>query len=65
MKTASKFLAVLFLSILVLLPGRVLAEGAAQLGTSQALQSNTTMYVDILDPSTESIYWNGQGNLTV
>ncbi len=68
MKTASNRIRLLPISLLLallLLPGRALAEGAAQLGTSQALQSNTVMYVDILDPSTERIYWNGQGNLTV
>lgn len=41
------------------------AEGTAQLGTSQALRSGTVMYVDIVDPTVESIRWTGVGTATL
>jgi hypothetical protein len=41
------------------------AEGTAQLGTTQALRANTTMYVDILDTSVEGIKWVGSGSVTI
>jgi len=41
------------------------AEGAAELGTSQGLVSSTLMYVDILDSTTERVFWSGTGSLTV
>ncbi len=58
-------LGLFLLAALALVPGRVSAEGAAQLGTSQALQNNTVLYVDILDAANERIFWSGQGTLTV
>ena len=41
------------------------ADGTAQLGTSQALRAGTTLYVDILDPSVETIQWTGNGIITI
>ncbi len=41
------------------------AEGTAELGTSQALQAATTLYVDILDSSVETFTWSGLGSVVV
>lgn len=48
-----------------LLPREAIAEGSAEWGTNQPLQSDTVMYVDIVDPSAEQIAWTGSGTLTV
>lgn len=53
----------------LLMPGLAFAEGSAELvnafGHSQGLFEDTDMYVDIFDPATEGIYWNGTGSLTI
>jgi hypothetical protein len=41
------------------------ADGSAQLGVKQALQKTTTVYADIVSPSTERITWSGTGSVTV
>ncbi len=40
-------------------------EGTAQLGVQSKLQSDTTLYVDIVTPATESIKWVGTGTVQV
>lgn len=65
MKTAPPlFRAILPLAI-TLAGSTVLAEGTAQLNTTQALRSGAQMYVDILDATTERIRWTGVGSVTV
>ena len=58
-----------WLALGLLLPGMAFAEGSAELvnssGNTQGLFADTEMFVDILDPTTESIYWNGTGSLTI
>ena len=58
-----------WLAIGLLLPGMAFAEGSAELvntsGNSQGLFSDTVMFVDIVDPTTESIFWSGTGSLTI
>ncbi len=49
----------------VIIPGSARAEGVAEWGEDHILLSSTTMYVDIVDPSAESIVWDGRGQLTV
>ncbi len=41
------------------------AEGTAQLGVKQALQSSTVMAADIVTPANEKIVWTGSGKMTV
>ncbi len=49
----------------LLLASPAWAEGTAQLGTTQALRSGTTLSVDIVNPAVESIRWTGNGSVTV
>ena len=46
-------------------PGTSNAEGTRDLGNTQALRAGTTLFVDILDSSVESIEWTGAGSVTV
>ncbi len=41
------------------------AEGSGDLQTTQDLESRTTLYVDILDASVETITWTGASTITV
>ncbi|MEM9067204.1 MAG: hypothetical protein AAGE52_01820, partial [Myxococcota bacterium] len=52
-------------ALLSLAASVALAEGTDQLNTTQALRSGAQLYVDILNPGTESIRWTGVGNVTV
>lgn len=47
------------------IPREAQAEGATELGTTQALQNTTIAYVDIDDPSVQRIKWTGTGSLSV
>ena len=49
----------------IVLPTVALAEGTDQVNTTQALRAGTQLYLDILEPGTESIRWIGVGDLTV
>lgn len=48
---------------LIDMPAR--AEGTDQLNTTQALRAGTQLYVDILNPGTESIEWTGVGQAVI
>ena len=52
-------------AILLLAPSRGSAEGMAQTGTKQELDASTVVFVDILDPSTETVTWSGDGSIDV
>lgn len=58
-----------WLAIGLMLPSVAFAEGSDDLvnsfGNTQGLFADTEMFVDILNPSTESIAWTGTGSLTV
>ena len=58
-----------WLALGLMLPATALAEGSADLvnsfGNSQGLFADTEMFVDVLDPATESIFWTGTGALTI
>ncbi|MEZ4458667.1 MAG: thrombospondin type 3 repeat-containing protein [bacterium] len=58
-----------WLALGLMLPATAVAEGSADLvnsfGNSQGLFADTEMFVDILDPATESIFWTGTGALTI
>ena len=51
------------LGLLAPRPGH--AEGSGDLQTTQDLESRTTLYVDILDASVETITWTGASTITV
>jgi hypothetical protein len=53
------------LSTLLAVASTARADGTAQLGLQQALQTGTRLYVDIVDPATERIRWTGVGSVTV
>ena len=56
-----------FLSTILLLalPALAHSEGSDNIGESQHLESSTVVYVDILDPGSESLTWSGVGTVTV
>jgi len=50
--------------LLALLPRVAFAEGSQELG-SQFLSNDTVAWVDILDPTTEVLRWDGMGSVTI
>ncbi len=48
-----------------LAPRPTLAEGSAETGANQGLDSSTLLRVDILDDTTETFVWTGDGSVTV
>jgi hypothetical protein len=51
---------------LLIVPGHAAAEGSAQIGVAQRLQSATAgLAVDIVDHTAETIRWQGNGELSV
>ncbi|MBO6940101.1 MAG: hypothetical protein JJ863_34335 [Deltaproteobacteria bacterium] len=55
----------LTLLLVLALPSLALAEGTDQLNTTQALRAGAQLYVDIVEPGTETIRWTGLGTATV
>jgi len=53
------------LLLLALCPPAVRGEGSAQTGANQGLVASTLLRVDILDDTTETFVWTGDGNVTV
>jgi MYXO-CTERM domain-containing protein len=59
------------LALLALLPPLLVmsasarGEGSAETGANQGLVANTLLRVDILDDTTETFVWTGDGNVTV
>ncbi|MBN2495247.1 MAG: hypothetical protein JXR96_11685 [Deltaproteobacteria bacterium] len=47
------------------LAGSVKAEGSPETGTNQGLSCLTRLYVDIVDPGSETFVWQGQGDVEV
>src|SRR5688572_28615633 len=45
--------------------GQAVAEGSAQVGANQRIQSTTALRADILNAATETITWTGTGSLQV
>ncbi len=56
-----------FITILALVSftGTAWAEGSDDVNDTQALRSGAQLYVDILDPETESIRWTGVGSVAI
>lgn len=53
------------ISLVALAAPRGYAEGSDQVGATQALRSGATLYVNIFAPGTESIGWEGVGQVEV
>ena len=49
----------------VALPATTRGEGTTETGANQGLDANTLLRVDILDDTTETFVWTGDGNVTV
>ncbi len=60
-----RLLALLTTALIAASTDSALAEGTAQLNTTQALRSGVQLFVDILHPGTESIRWTGVGCVSV
>jgi len=53
------------LLLALLWPTAARSEGSAETGVNQGLESFTLLRVDILDDTTETFVWTGDGNVTV
>ncbi|MFT7520746.1 MAG: hypothetical protein ACI9MC_002897, partial [Kiritimatiellia bacterium] len=49
----------------LLMPTLALGEGSADTGTTQELNSSTTLYIDVIDYTKDDIQWVGSGDLTI